>query len=223
VKGAAAAGRSSNSPESRGFEILMRETQCLPSRWRDGAALRKSPMTRFRRESRPDSRDLVRGLAAGLLAGIVASYVMNAFQSAAGRLAEPSGPNGPRRKSQGFDESDPATAKAASMASEHLLRHRLSPRQKEIADPAVHYAVGAALGGLYGVAAELAPRVTAGAGLPFGAAVAVVLDEGAVPALGLSGPPWESPASTHLYALSSHLVFGLTAEAVRHGTRRLLA
>ncbi|MXQ14842.1 DUF1440 domain-containing protein [Microvirga makkahensis] len=97
------------------------------------------------------------------------------------------------------------------------------PRQKEIAGPAVHYAVGAALGGLYGVAAEIAPGVTAGAGLRFGAAVAVALDEGVVPAIGLSGPPWESPSSTHLYALSSHLVFGLTAEIVRRSARSLPA
>ncbi len=164
----------------------------------------------------------MRGLAAGLLAGLVASYAMNAFQAAANRLSQPSEPKRPKRKTQGFDDSDPTTAKAASVLSENVFRHRLSPRQKEIADPAVHYAVGAALGGLYGIAAEFTPQVTAGAGLPFGAAVAVVLDESIVPAVGLSAPPWQSSASTHLYALSSHLVFGLTAELVRRSTRNLL-
>ncbi len=164
----------------------------------------------------------MRGLAAGLLAGLVASYAMNAFQAAASRLSQPSEPKRPKRKTQGFDDSDPTTAKAASVLSENVFRHRLSPRQKEIADPAVHYAVGAALGGLYGIAAEFTPQVTAGAGIPFGAAVAVVLDESIVPAAGLSAPPWQSSASTHLYALSSHLVFGLTAELVRRSTRNLL-
>jgi hypothetical protein len=175
-----------------------------------------------RYESRSQSGDVLRGLAAGLLAGIAASYAMNAFQAAVSRLSDPSEPRRPQRKTQGYDDADPTTARAASVLSESVLRHRLSPRQKEIADPAVHYAVGAALGGLYGVAAEFSPQVTAGAGLPFGTAVAVVLDEGVVPAAGLSGPPWRSPASSHLYSLSSHLVFGLTAELVRRGTRGLL-
>jgi uncharacterized membrane protein YagU involved in acid resistance len=44
-----------------------------------------------------------------------------------------------------------------------------------------------------------------------------------VPAVGLSAPPWESSASTHLYSLSAHLVFGLTVELVRRGTRSLLS
>jgi putative membrane protein len=169
------------------------------------------------------SGNVVRGLVAGALAGLVASYAMNAFQAAVSRLSEPSEPKRPKRRTQGFDDSDPTTAKAASVLSENVFRHRLSPHQKEIADPTVHYTVGAALGGLYGVAAEYTPQVTAGAGLTFGAAVAVVLDEGIVPAAGLSSPPWESPASTHLYSLGSHLVFGLTAELVRRGTRNLLS
>lgn len=66
--------------------------------------------------------------------------------------------------------------------------------------------------------------MTAAAGLPYGAAVAVavVMDEALVPAVGLSGPPWASPASTHVYALASQLVFGLTVEVVRRGVHDLL-
>jgi hypothetical protein len=184
-------------------------------------------MAMYERNGRHQATDVARGLAAGLLAGLAASYAMNAFQSATSRLAQSSRadrlPEKPRRRTQGFDRSDPTTAQAASKLSEGLFRHRLSPGQKEVAGPAGHYAVGAALGGLYGVTAELTPKVTAGAGLPFGVAVAIVLDEGLVPATGLSSPPWKTPASTHLYALGSHLVFGLTAEIVRRSTRSLLA
>ncbi|MCB5173957.1 MULTISPECIES: DUF1440 domain-containing protein [Microvirga] len=164
--------------------------------------------------------NIVQGLAAGILAGLAASYAMNAFQSAISRRQR-SEPQPEPRRTQGYNDADPATARAASILSENAFRHRLSPRQKDVAGPVVHYAVGAALGGLYGVAAELEPRVTTGAGLPFGAAVAAVLDEGIVPAAGLSGPPWESSASTHLYSLGSHLVFGLTAEVVRRSVRSL--
>ena len=63
---------------------------------------------------------------------------------------------------------------------------------------------------------------TTGAGLPFGAAVWAIADEGIVPAAGLSKSPTEYPPAIHLYAFASHLVFGLTAEVVRRAVRRAL-
>ena len=45
-------------------------------------------------------------------------------------------------------------------------------------------------------------------------------DKVAVPALGLSEPPTEIPMTTHAYALSSHLVYGLTADLVRRAVRK---
>jgi uncharacterized membrane protein YagU involved in acid resistance len=70
--------------------------------------------------------------------------------------------------------------------------------------------------------AEVAPGVTAVAGLPFGTLVWAAADEGLVPALGLSKSPAEYPLSIHAYALASHLVFGLTTEVVRRGVRGVL-
>jgi putative membrane protein len=79
----------------------------------------------------------------------------------------------------------------------------------------MHYALGLGLGVAYGVAAEFRPEVTVGAGTLFGVATATVLDEAAVPALGLAEPPWETDAGTHLFSYASHVVFGLAAELVR--------
>jgi putative membrane protein len=59
-------------------------------------------------------------------------------------------------------------------------------------------------------------------GLPFGAAVWVIADEAVVPALGLSKSGKDYPLSTHVYAIASHLVFGLTTELVRRNVRRAL-
>jgi uncharacterized membrane protein YagU involved in acid resistance len=61
--------------------------------------------------------------------------------------------------------------------------------------------------------------VTIGRGAAFGAATSALLDEVAVPAAGLSEPPWTTSLATHVYGLASHLVFGLVAEAVRRGIR----
>jgi hypothetical protein len=71
-------------------------------------------------------------------------------------------------------------------------------------------------------AAELAPKVTTGSGLPFGGVFWLVVDEGAVPLLGLSKGPTAYPLSTHAYALSSHFVYGLTAEVVRRAVRKAM-
>ena len=100
-----------------------------------------------------------------------------------------------------------------------MFEHKLTGAEKKLAGPAVHYAVGATSGIVYGIASELVPEVTVGFGLPYGTAFWLVVDEGAVPLFGLSKPPTAYPASTHLYALASHLVFGATAEGVRRWLR----
>jgi hypothetical protein len=117
---------------------------------------------------------------------------------------------------------DDTTVRAASAVSEGLFDHRLTQSEKKVAGPAVHYSLGTGVGGLYGAAAEMAPKVTAGSGLPFGAFFWLVVDEGAVPLLGLSKGPTAYPLSTHAYALSSHFVYGLTAEIVRRAVRKAM-
>ena len=112
--------------------------------------------------------------------------------------------------------------KTASAISEGVFGHSLTAREKEIAGPIVHYAVGTTAGAAYGLAAEYEPDVTNLAGLPFGAAFWMVVDEGALPLLGLAKGPTAYPTSIHAYALVSHLVFGLTAEVVRSTVRRAL-
>jgi len=130
-------------------------------------------------------RNLLKGLAAGLIGGLVASWTMNRFQDVWMKIAgsQSSGAESSRQaeaqeSGQGLqqtqmksdEESDDATVKTASAISEGIFDHKLTKGEKKIAGPAVHYAFGTSVGGLYGAVAELAPEVTAGAGLPFGAA-----------------------------------------------------
>ena len=132
------------------------------------------------------------------------------------------GSNAAQSSDQNKEDQDDATVKAANAVSEGVFGHRLKESEKKPAGAAVHYAFGSATGGLYGAAAEIAPQVTTGLGLPFGAAFWVVADEGVVPWLGLSKGPKEYPVSTHFYALASHLVYGLTAEMTRRAVRNIL-
>lgn len=186
----------------------------------------------MRKENR--NPDLLKGVAAGLTAGFIASWTMNEFQAAWSKAAEgfekphgaqamqPSGGEAPKKDEQEKEQQDDATVKAARAISENILGRELEESEKKGAGAAVHYAFGTATGGLYGAMAEFAPGVTRGAGLPFGTAFWLVADETAVPLLGLSEGPTKYPLSTHVYALASHLVYGLTAELTRRAVRNIL-
>ena len=160
-----------------------------------------------------------RGILVGLIAGLAASWAMDRFQDIWIAVSTPDDSQRKEdeaRASEQMEESqDDATVKAASAISEGLFEHKLTKAEKKIAGPAVHYAVGATSGIVYGIASEFLPEVTVGFGLPYGTVFWLVVDEGVVPLLRLAKPPTAYPASTHIYAFASHLVFGATAEGVR--------
>ena len=164
-----------------------------------------------------------KGMLVGLVAGLAASWTMDRFQDVwiAVSLPDDSKEKEGRADASedGEEGQDDATVKAASAIFEGLFEHKLTRAEKKIAGPAVHYAVGATSGIVYGIASEFLPEVTMGFGLPYGIAVWIVVDEGAVPLLRLSKPPTAYPVSTHMYALASHLVFGATAEGIRRRLR----
>lgn len=160
------------------------------------------------------STNLWRGAGVGLLAGIAGAYAMDLFQAFLGGL---SSGGGSRQENSGQQpaSSEPATVKAADAIAGRILSRPLEQSEKEPAGQAMHYAMGAVTGAIYGVIADALPQAGIGAGLPLGAAVWAIADEGAVPALNLSKPFCEYPASSHISALLSHLVYGVTTDGVR--------
>ncbi|HEX8474986.1 MAG TPA: DUF1440 domain-containing protein [Pyrinomonadaceae bacterium] len=191
-----------------------------------------------RGNARRDEGDVLKGLAAGVVGGLVASWTMNQFQAFWSKLAEgEERPHGAQSLQQGTpqhgvgreleargsdDTDDNAAVRTANIVSEEVFDHRLTKSEKELGGAMAHYAMGVSTGAIYGAMAELVPETTAVFGLPFGAAVWAVVDEGIVPALGLSKSPAEYPLSIHAYSFTSHLVYGLTTEAVRRAVRRAL-
>ncbi len=187
----------------------------------------------MRRES-----NVWKGVAAGVAGGLVASVVMNQFQALWSKLVEGeershgaqslqqgSPDHGVARelKERGSDEGqDDAAMRIANVIAEEVFDRNLTREEKQAGGTFVHYVFGVTTGVCYGVAAEGIPAITVGAGLPFGAFIWLIADEGIVPALGLSKPPTEYPPSIHAYALASHLVYGLTTEMVRRAVRRAL-
>ena len=167
-------------------------------------------------------RNAWKGLVAGVVGGVVASWAMDRFQYWWLSFGGGDELQLQQTPSEEGNREEPATVKTASTISERVFGHSLTVKEKEIAGPLVHYAVGTTAGAVYGIAAEYEPDVTTLAGIPFGAAFWMVVDEGALPLLGLAKGPTAYPISTHAYALASHLVFGLTAEVVRSTVRRAL-
>ena len=166
---------------------------------------------------RASGSDVLKGALAGAAAGLVASLVMNQFQSLWSKMAE--GGSG------GDDDSgddEPATTKAADLAAEIATGEPVPQPLRKWADPVVHYSTGAVVGAVYGALAEVWPQVTKGGGAAYGGLVAIGLDEGVVPALGLGPGPLETQPKTHLYGLSSHVVFGWALEGARRFVRPAL-
>ena len=175
------------------------------SRWRDSDEL----------EARP--RALAKGLVAGLVGGLVGTIVMTEFQKAWTKAAEAMQNGDHARKEQ--QQGENATMKAAAKIA-HIGGRELSHEQKMKAGPLVHYSFGTLQGAMYGAMTEVT-RTPGGflPGLLFGAALFGLADEVAVPALGFSGKPSESPLSTHLYAAAAHCVYGMATEFARRGLR----
>lgn len=176
------------------------------------------------------SSNALRGMAAGAVGGTIGSGAMVAFNHLlawAGFAEEDTGRHHSERRadakpndSDGTIADEPATRKAASAAAKGLTGTALTEREKDVAGSLVHYAFGAVAGALYGAIAAAAPRVTAGGGSLYGAAVFLTAGEIGVPLAGLARAPGSYPPARHAAALATHLVFGLTLEAVRRTLMR---
>ena len=155
----------------------------------------------------PAGVKVVRGLVAGVVAGAVASFVMDRVQAAVTALSPPSD-----------DHSDPATVKAVA----GIVGHDVPEAVKPLAGQTMHYLLGIGLGAAYGIAAEFRPEVTAGYGAGFAIGSATLLDQVAVPAVGLGEPVWQASPITTAYSYLSHAVFGGVTELVRRQVRATL-
>jgi putative membrane protein len=168
------------------------------------------------------NHSVLKGVGMGLAGGLVGSWTMNQFQALWSKLSADEQQHSQQSQSQPQEGLEPATVEFAKKIGTTVLHRDLKPQEKKIAEPLVHYGYGTFMGGVYGALAEVTPVSTKAVGLPFGAALWLVGDEIAVPALGLSKSPREYPASTHLQSLVAHFVYGMTTEAVRRVMRRVL-
>ena len=160
-----------------------------------------------------------KGLLAGAIAGLVGTWAMGEVQrlwthavdgdvpreSAAGRHDA--------RDWQERSEGQNSNELAAQAIARRVLGRSLTRQELRVAAPLVHYAFGAAMGGVYGTYAGRRKSQTSGAA--FGTTVWLAADEIAMPLLGLSQSTARRPLEMHVQAFVAHLVFGTATEMTR--------
>jgi putative membrane protein len=151
-----------------------------------------------------------KGSLAGVVGGLLGSYLMSKVHSVVQEAVSAPQPQG-----------EDSTVKAASALSRLILRKDLTPKQKEMASPLIHYAFGASIGAVYGAAAEFTPAVSAGWGTLFGISVWLGAHVIAVPALGFSEPVTRYSMREGAPELAAHIVYGSTVEFVRRSVSAL--
>ena len=158
--------------------------------------------TRTRRED-----SILADAVKGALAGAAATWVMGQATSYLYQHEEKSVQEEEKDARGGQTAYGTAAVKAADMVGQEL-----SDEQRKQYGSAIHWALGAGAGAVYGMLRHRVPGADAGNGLLFGTAFRAVIDEGANTALGLTPGPTAFPWQTHARGLAGHLVFGVAAD-----------
>lgn len=166
-----------------------------------------------------------RGMMVGSLSGLAGTILMTTFQILWKKGGEEI--SSAKRKPQTEKtekEKEDSTVKTAEHLSE-AAGHKLSRSEKKKAGNLVHYTFGAAMGGVYGLLRETAPKslrrvnpAILGAG--YGTAVFFGAHEIAVPTLGLGSNPLKEPLPDQISEYLAHLVFGLGTSLTYSAIRR---
>jgi hypothetical protein len=152
-------------------------------------------------------------LVKGAIAGVVATWVMGKVTNV---MYEHEAPNARRREDrahQGKTAYGVAAEKAAGAVGADL-----GADEREQVGSAMHWALGIGAGAVYSVLRRRFAAIGRAAGLGFGTVFWAAVDEGLVPALGLTKGPGAFPWQTHARGLAGHLTFG----TVTDGTLRVL-
>lgn len=178
-----------------------------------------------------------RGAVAGFIGGAVASWVMNEYIAAEQRRGRQLAQRRQQSQQRASQQStalkqqqqrkqsggeDDATVKTAQLISRRLFHHELTPNEKKIAGPVVHYGYGSLAGAMYGALTELWPLAGAGFGMLWGTMMWLLGDEIAVPALRLGPPPTHVPVRAHADYLGAHLAYGIALDLARRVARHLI-
>lgn len=149
----------------------------------------------------------LKGLLVGMLAGAAASAVMDLYWAVVEHLPGER-PEQKPKKGGGQKEDKPSTQIIADRVSAAVTGKEVPKEAKPAAGVAVHYVTGMLQGSLFGLVSALRGRSGLFAGLLYGVAIWLFLDEIALRALDIAPDPKKVPKKLHAEALGAHLVYG---------------
>lgn len=144
----------------------------------------------------------------GLAAGLIATRVTGTVQGILWRLMPEDAKREEAQASLPLDPSQTAARRLARLAGVELTGKAL-----EQGGWLVHYATGLGWTPVYMLLRRWGGMHPAGAAIVCGGAMALVLDEGLVPALKLSRGPRVYPWQTHARGFVTHIAFGVLVAA----------
>jgi hypothetical protein len=145
--------------------------------------------------------------AHGAGAGVAGSFAMHMF-----RLCwESATSHDPEQAIFGFDRE--ADVNSARRLASTFVEQVMDPESAAKLGLALHYAYGAVVGSGYAVLSRRRAWMRLGFGTAFGAILWFAGDEVLISMAGLSRP-FERKCISHVGALGSHLLFGVTLEAL---------
>jgi hypothetical protein len=150
----------------------------------------------------------VRDLAAGAAAGALATWAMG---KVTGYLYQHEDARARRREDSARRGRISYEVAAERLAG--LVGRRLRRRQRARIGVGIHWGLGIAAGAAYGALRRRLPGRSRAAGLAFGAAFWLAVDETLTSALALTPGPGAFPWQTHARGLAGHLAYGLVADA----------
>lgn len=163
------------------------------------------------------TKQLAADAAVATVAGYAATKVMEQFNM----RTYPLEPEQDREREEAARPGPPFRL-AAENLSGRILGIDLDEDQASKAGMAFHYLAGLSWTPVYMFLRRQLGWNPVTAGLVSGASMSLILDEAITPAIGASAPNREYPASTHVRAFASHLVFGLAVAATVETGWRLL-
>jgi len=150
------------------------------------------------------------GASAGLIGGLAGSFAIGSFLELWAK----------KMRSAVVLNGTKTTERAADRLARAVSGHGLDQPTKLKAASAIHFAFGSLMGAAYGAAVAANRKVSAGAGLPFGAAVYAGAHAGAVPALRLSEAPTKARLRDEGGEFLGHLVYGVVTDVTRRAVMK---
>jgi uncharacterized membrane protein YagU involved in acid resistance len=153
--------------------------------------------------------DVLTDAALGAIAGVAASAAMGQLTTYLSKRQSEHA----RRQEKAVNErlDAPPTVKVAEKAVSAVGRS-LPAHRRSLAGSVVHFGFGTFWGAALGALSARWKPLPPGTGVALGILLWLSMDEGALPALGLSGKPKEYPRQTHARGLAGHVVYGVVLD-----------